>query len=462
MARLIFGYCLLSLLLTTAWPAFGQDAQYWDNQYGTRAQLLGGLVVGSSSDLSATYYNPGWIAMDAQPALLLTTKAAEYYQLKIIGGYGEGVEPVSQKFSPSPGFMAAQLKQDLDRRLTIAFSYLEKTNFRYQASGYRIDSDPTPPPDGSYWFAGEAFKKSEVSEQWAGVTMSWKLNDTFAVGVTPYGILRNHSKRFQGMAQAMNADGNYAAAYHVDSMEFWHVRMLAKAGLAVDLGTYTMGLTLTTPGVGLFGTGTVYRNESVDGVDLDGDDLPDTYLATNRQADLAASYASPLSVAAGVSRNFGPTGVHFSLEWFNSVGSRGIMDTAPYQTQSDGTEMHHETGYAMRRVLNWGLGVDHVFSSRFALYGSFRTDYSALDTNTSSDVIMSSWNLWHSTLGASFTWLEIEFTTGLDFTQGSGFNNRYISYNPETDVLGDYQDVEMRYSKLKFLIGLNLPFSTSG
>ena len=36
-----------------------QDSHYWTNQYGTRATLLGGAVIGSVLDLSGTYYNPG-------------------------------------------------------------------------------------------------------------------------------------------------------------------------------------------------------------------------------------------------------------------------------------------------------------------------------------------------------------------------------------------------------------------
>ena len=35
-----------------------QDTQYWNIQYGTRSTLLGGAVIGSVADLSATYYNP--------------------------------------------------------------------------------------------------------------------------------------------------------------------------------------------------------------------------------------------------------------------------------------------------------------------------------------------------------------------------------------------------------------------
>ena len=42
---------------------FPQDAHYWNIQYGTSSTLLGGAVIGSVSDLSATYYNPGAVAL---------------------------------------------------------------------------------------------------------------------------------------------------------------------------------------------------------------------------------------------------------------------------------------------------------------------------------------------------------------------------------------------------------------
>lgn len=44
--------CAASLLLATA--AQAQDTNHWNLQYGTGATLLGGAVIGSVSDLSAT------------------------------------------------------------------------------------------------------------------------------------------------------------------------------------------------------------------------------------------------------------------------------------------------------------------------------------------------------------------------------------------------------------------------
>ena len=42
-------------LLGLAAPGLAQDSHYWTNQYGSRATLLGGAVIGGVLDLSVTY-----------------------------------------------------------------------------------------------------------------------------------------------------------------------------------------------------------------------------------------------------------------------------------------------------------------------------------------------------------------------------------------------------------------------
>jgi hypothetical protein len=62
-------------LLAAAAPSRAQDSQYWDIQYGPIGQLLGGQVVGSTRDPSATYYNPGGLALVENPEFLLSVQA---------------------------------------------------------------------------------------------------------------------------------------------------------------------------------------------------------------------------------------------------------------------------------------------------------------------------------------------------------------------------------------------------
>ncbi|MCP4293336.1 MAG: hypothetical protein GY780_16040, partial [bacterium] len=149
MMRLII---ILSALLSSG-LTFSQDAHMWDSQYGTRAQLLGGLVVGASSDLSSTYYNPAWLALERKPSILLSTRAAELYNLKEKNGFGAGTEPNDTRLVASPSFFGGKFTTNIaDDKVAIAGTYLQKTQFRYSASGIIIDENPAPPPAGSLWF----------------------------------------------------------------------------------------------------------------------------------------------------------------------------------------------------------------------------------------------------------------------------------------------------------------------
>src|SRR4029453_18692120 len=77
---------LATLLALLPWlfpsAARGQDSQYWTLQYGPVAELLGGGVVGSTRDLSATYYNPGALALARDPSVLASVHSFEATHLK--------------------------------------------------------------------------------------------------------------------------------------------------------------------------------------------------------------------------------------------------------------------------------------------------------------------------------------------------------------------------------------------
>ena len=53
MKRFVF---TLTIAGTLATPAAAQDNHYWTTQFGNRARLLGGAVVGSATDLSALIF----------------------------------------------------------------------------------------------------------------------------------------------------------------------------------------------------------------------------------------------------------------------------------------------------------------------------------------------------------------------------------------------------------------------
>ncbi len=455
---------LLIFLVLMATASLAQDSQMWDSQYGTRAQLLGGLVVGAPSDLSSTYYNPAWLALEKQPGVLLTTKAFEAYSIKTTEALGRGATPSSDHVTPSPGYFGAKFNTTIsDDKVAIAFSYMQRIKYEFDSSGIRVDDNPAPPPGDNVWFSGEAYHRVSLSEYWAGVTFAKRIGDNIYAGITPFAALRKQNQRAQLMVKGMDSDQNFAHYYDMDYSTYWHIRALAKAGLAFNYSPISFGLTLTTPSFGLFGDGSVHHDQSISGLESSPDGADSQYLAVNYQEGLSPNFKSPLSLAVGAAYHFGSSAIYFSSEWFNGTESFDILSPDSFRSQSNPeTILEYDVSYAARPILNWGLAGKHQFTKTFTLYTSFWTDKSVMDPNQDSTSMMAIWNLWHLNMGASFEFMNIEFTSGLGYSYGSETTDQFLYFNPgeNDDDYGDYPETEFTFQRLKFLIGFNLDFGT--
>jgi hypothetical protein len=441
--------------------ALAQDSHYWDNQYGTKGELLGGVVVGTPNDLSATFYNPGWIAMQTDPSFLLTTLSVEGYTIRVKNGLGEGTEPTSTRFATSPGYLAGRFTVGEDRTWKWAYSYLQKVKFQFVAVGVRFETINPPSPTGPVDFSGEAFRKSKANEYWYGATLSRKIRRNIGLGFSPYVVHRSMESRSQYAIQGLNSVSQYGQAYSVDEYDFWHIRLLAKIGLAVAQGNLTYGFTLTTPSLGLFGSGKVLVNDSYSGLDEDRDGIQDSpYLSSDYQEGLKATWKSPLSLAAGVSLKSGATGYHLTVEWFNAVKTRQAMNPDTFTSQSDPDQTRvYKLSYGAKSLINFGAAVEHSFSPKFGLYGAVRSDFSSIPSEESDNLQISNWDLWHISGGASFTFLNMEFTSGLQYSFGSGTSERFVNFNLNEDggLFGDVGISDIRYRRLKLILGFDLP-----
>jgi hypothetical protein len=63
-----------------------QDAHYWTLQYGPKSSLLGGAVIGSVNDVSATFYNPGALALAEDLAFAVSADVFEFSSVTLEGG----------------------------------------------------------------------------------------------------------------------------------------------------------------------------------------------------------------------------------------------------------------------------------------------------------------------------------------------------------------------------------------
>ena len=384
--------------------AQAQDSHYWDNQYGTRSELLGGLVVGSPTDLSSTFYNPGWISLQKSTSVLVTTKAAEAYEIKANENQRVNAHPSSSSVTSSPGYIAGRFSVGKDYGWNWAYTYLQKVKFEYFSSAIDIASNPTPQPDENFWSTNESFRVLATDESWYGVSLSRKLSESVGLGFSPFGAYRNGRSRSQLTSNNLRADQSHADGAFIDEYSYWNFRLLMKIGLAVEGEKWSAGFTLTTPSLHVTGVGEVQQRVSLTG-DYDpsnpGEDEP--FLSADHQPELDSKWKSPLSLAFGAAYEIGQSRVHVTGEWFNHIDPYDIIAPAPYNAQSaPNVSIDYQLTNTAQNVFNYGLGVERAFTKTFSLYGSYRTDQTSAPEGSSTALSITNWDLRHVSTGASF------------------------------------------------------------
>jgi hypothetical protein len=448
-------FVLLALLAS---PAAAQDTNYWNIQYGTRATLLGGAVIGSVSDLSATYYNPGAVALFEDPRFILTAKIYEQNSLTVENAAGPGADLTSSSISPSPSFVAAALRFRWLQGNKVAISILTRQRMNTDATTRRIATfDVLPTNPGDEDFAGGISIGQEVEEDWVGVTWARAIGTRVGVGVTPYVAYRHEKWRRETLIQVLQSGGgDLASSTNIRTFEFQNYRMLAKFGVGVDLRPATFGATVTTPGANVAGTGSRGYHSFVNGFDLDGNGTPDSYFASNYQDDVSSTYHSPWSVGIGGSYDFGKIVVHASAEWFAAVDQFDVLETVPFTVQSTGQVVTNALTLELRSVTNFGIGVDYRLGET-VVSGGVITDKSAFEPGTATNIALSRWDLIHISGGATFNVAGSEIALGVSYAFGSEDVPQPVALALPNGTLavGNGEIYNFRERRIKFLFGFN-------
>ncbi len=457
MNRMVLGLVIATLLQAAGdHTLLAQDAHYWTHQYGTRGNLLGGAVVGSVVDISALYYNPGGVSLIEEPELVATSKVFEASDVSIRGSGELSLKLGDLNLGVAPGFFGGLLPFKFLGKHVLGYSFMTRykfdANLRAAGSGTgEVVGDPTLEE-----FFAELKFTTKLSESWAGLTWSVPLGPRFGVGVTGFATIRSQSGRGTLNAQAFQpAASTGAISLFDDGYKYYHYGVLAKLGVTYDWMGVSVGLTATTPRLKLFGGGETVTNVVVAGQDPDGDGTDDLLWLANVQDDLPVTYKSPWSLGGGASYSFGKTTVHSAAEWFAAVPRYDVLASEPFVGQSTGDTLRVEIAQELKSVLNFGVGVEHVFNPRFSLSGSFRTDNSAIRGEGRTDVSAATWNLYFLTVGTSFKLGGGEFTLGLAYGFGSETTDEFFG-EADDEIIGDLPaDAHLQFRTARFILAFS-------
>ena len=450
MKRIVMVWSMVVLL-----PAASraQDTQYWNLQYGTRGELLGGVVVGSALDMSATFYNPAAIVFVEDPSFILTASVFGMQTIKLLDQDPDEESVDTRTFGPLPSMIAGVLPMKWFGGRT-AYSFLTRQQLHFRIVGREGTVIGRDEPGDTLSVGGEILMNQEMGENWGGFSWAKNLSERTSLGATLYGVYRGQYTRVSQTVEALNSSGFGAAAIVEDELDYYDVRTLAKLGVYFESDRASLGVSFTTPSASLFGSGSVVMNRSLVG-DTDGDGTDDSRAEMGFGEELDTEHKSPMAVAVGGSYEFQRLTAHATVEYFGAIDEYTVV-VAPATEDSPGVEGQEvRYAHAATSVVNWGIGLEQGFGDDNSMYVSFITDQTAYQDVSGKRSVVSTWDINHISGGVALTIGGSELTLGGGFAWGK--NRAVAEIRPGTAVLP--QTVVpggVGYTTLKFIVGFAL------
>jgi hypothetical protein len=425
-----------------------QDTHYWNLFYGTQASLLSGAVIGSASDLSATYYNPGMLAVNREQGIVLGASVYQYQHLNLEGAQEKAV--TSSRVGVTPGLLAGRFPVDSGVVGGIAYSVLTRQymniDLHRETTGERdiLDNDGIPDQISRYGLI-----TPYLSETWVGVTAFRLIGPNVGIGLTNYVAVRTQQNRTTLLGEARSSNGSVTAATDVRTYDYYNVRLLWKFGIGVALDRLTLGMTVTTPSVNLFGTGSAF--ESITYSNPGGVAGQDVLIA-DYQEEVSSRYYTSWAIGAGFGYRMGNVRFHLSAEWYAPVSRFDVLATTSFVGQSDGIVRQNRIDSELRSVLDGGIGVEYTLSPAATFYASVVTDYSASPPGTTTNLAIATWDLLHITGGAILKLGLFDLTLGISGAGGSKKAKDLTAGGGVSNLVESFADATVHYLSLTGLL----------
>jgi hypothetical protein len=469
-SRALLTVAALTLLLPGFFrPAAAQEAHYWSEQFGNRSMILGGAVIGSVFDLGAVFYNPGRLGLIENPAFVLSAKAYQWDRYTIEGQERDGALKQS-KFGGAPSLVAGTFKVPWFADSQFAYAFL--TRQRAESDFFtRVETEGElfPSIPGRDLFQGKGGYNTSLREEWIGLTWSRSVAEGVSVGFSTFVTTTSRGQDLSADLRALGEFGDVATLFSRRAYSYQSYGALWKAGLAVERKDWSLGLTVTTPRISAFGSGSAEYEAILS-------NLPDTsetgqppVFETSYQSGLDATLKSPFSIGVGFGKNLGNFTIHASSEWYGKVAPYEILTSEPFVGQSTGDTLQYRISGEARAVLNFGVGLEYRWSEALSAFGSIATDNSSAP-EAQNEISVGGLEIDDKAFSGDFVILAggvdmktrwADLTLGATYSGSSQDVARFVDF-PEEDDPGldpEGETSRFRYSKWRFILGFSIPFA---
>jgi hypothetical protein len=446
---------VVTLVATLASAVMAQDTHYWNKQYGNRAQVLGGALIGSADDASAVYYNPALLA--GMPARSFTVAGSAYRltEVTLANALGPGEDLTSSVVGVAPSLVAGEIPLGDPQRHRLAYSLLFRHDFNVVLE-LRGTANLSGVLDDARVRLGY---EENVNEIWSGLSYARRLGDHLSAGVSVFTTYRTHRSRRAAFSAAEEL-GEFGVAVQRDDFDYTHIGLLGKFGLGGRAGAWRYGLTFTAPTLRIGGHGSKSIDRLLALANAENQVFLG-YLVSDTERDISADRRTPASVGAGVSYRLGDTTVHLAAEWFARLDPYRLLDADPLVDERSDEIIDYDLIDESEAVANWGVGLEHRFGSRLTSYLSYHTDRSTTaDRRTNGP--LSVWDVHHVAGGVSLAFGSRRVFLAAVHARGDQEVPGTVDLLPgelEELVVTDLpRGLEARYRSFMLLVGFNVDY----
>jgi hypothetical protein len=411
-----------------------QDTQYWFNQYGTKAALLGGLVVGSVSDLSAAYYNPGILPFVREKLMVQSSNAVKTYGILV----GDAIFPEDDflylNAGFSPGLFAIKVLGGKPEDLHLVVSFQKSQDFEYEIQGWNISDYVSSPSPDDYIYSVNGYLRTSLFEGRGGISLASRIGNNSGLGVTQYFSYRSQNMRRELNMGLLDSDNRNLALHYVYSYSYWNLNTFLKIGFFHNFDSLSLGINLVTPGINIINQGETYINAYEFANSGPGSEDNYYILGSNVQRGLPVSLKFPFSTALGISYSCFPWRFHFTAEWFQGLTPYEVIETDSFTVQSTGESFHQQFYTSAKSLINFGFAGTYTYSNKISYYFAAYTDYSYNEGFSKNNISLSSWDIYHLNFGMSFSVLDYAISGGVGLSYGNGKTDYFFNMLPEEEI----------------------------
>jgi len=454
-------YSLFVLIICFVIQVKSQTNYKYEN-FGNRSILLNGNVTGSVDDLGATYYNPARLALIEDPVFAINAKIYELIDVKIENYLFDKTELSSSDFKGLPSMVSGTFKIKFLKNHQFAYALISRNRYEVDLSFNTgiVDNEFNNELPGVAKYFASTNLNYRLRENWFGLSWAKSITSNFSLGASLFASYYNYSAGNSDQFTSINDLDQVTNHKYKVSFDQKSYGAFLKIGAAWVFKSIEFGLNIDLPYLEVYSEGSFYNEEVLSGSN-NGVDI----FSLNNLDDVNAKRIFPMGISLGGGIPFKKNKLHLNISWNSAVDTYDRLDIPTLESITDEEVYRYKFEEKLSSIVNFGMGAEIYINPIISAFGSFSTDFSPFDIETSiielasnsENRVNTGTDFYHYGLGVNFGYKRVNFILGTVYTHGK---SDFLNSNDENifpELLID-QIATIKQSRWRFLIGFEILF----